>query len=285
LAYDIAEPTAAQLITLVKNDSVAVIFGGISGFKLDSVRVALRQTGTLKGGIWQYTGSITPSPNGKKLLIPINAVGKMRPVYDIEAGSYPIPYPNWVKIDTRNPIVDVSNDFVVAFAMNGTYVSDGSGDNRVMATEIAGVSPYPSITYTQNPTSGSPRWVYVVNNEGGTVFPYLIRAYVSSKTSDINEEYELIPGTYSLDQNYPNPFNPETVISYQLTKPEHVSLKIYDSLGRLVRVLIDSEKGAGRYKTNWNGTDETGNFVTSGIYFYTISAGEFSQTKKMILMK
>ncbi|MCI0450252.1 MAG: YCF48-related protein [Chlorobi bacterium] len=89
-----------------------------------------------------------------------------------------------------------------------------------------------------------------------------------------------IPEEFSLLQNYPNPFNPSTVISYQLADDGFVTLKIYDVLGKEVAVLVNEELKAGSYETKWN----AGAF-TSGIYFYKLQSGEFSETKKMILIK
>jgi hypothetical protein len=85
---------------------------------------------------------------------------------------------------------------------------------------------------------------------------------------------------YSLSQNYPNPFNPSTVISYQLPVISSVTLKVYDILGREVATLVNEEKPAGSYEVQF---DASG--LTSGIYFYQLNAGQYSETKKMILLK
>ena len=88
------------------------------------------------------------------------------------------------------------------------------------------------------------------------------------------------PESFKLFQNYPNPFNPGTTISYTLPNSGNVTLKIYDILGDEVAILINEEKPAGNYEVEFNG-----NGLVSGIYFYQLKAGEFVQTKKMILMK
>ena len=94
-----------------------------------------------------------------------------------------------------------------------------------------------------------------------------------------------IPMIFSLEQNYPNPFNPRTKISYGLPKEEHVKLMIYDILGRKVVTLINEVQSPGYRSLLWNGTDNYGNNVGAGMYFYSIQAGNFSQTNKMILLK
>jgi Ca-activated chloride channel family protein len=96
------------------------------------------------------------------------------------------------------------------------------------------------------------------------------------------------PNGFVLHQNYPNPFNPTTTISYQLPAGKDryfVTLKIYDALGRLIRVLVEEQQAPGTHRVTWDGTDMMGRTVASGIYFYTIEAGDFRQTKKMVLMR
>lgn len=98
-------------------------------------------------------------------------------------------------------------------------------------------------------------------------------------------ENNSIPTEYKLDQNYPNPFNPSTTINYQLSSISNVKIKIYDILGREVVTLINAQKPAGKYQVVWNGNNNFGNKVTSGIYFYRVQAGNFTAIKKMVLMK
>lgn len=88
------------------------------------------------------------------------------------------------------------------------------------------------------------------------------------------------PNKFALDQNYPNPFNPSTTIKYSIPKMSFVTIKIYDVLGREVQTLINEQKSAGNYSAVFNA-----NNFPSGIYFYRIQAGDFVQTKKMVLLK
>jgi hypothetical protein len=85
--------------------------------------------------------------------------------------------------------------------------------------------------------------------------------------------------------NYPNPFNPSTTISYSLANSSAVSLTIFDSLGRVVKTLVDQPQAAGDHQVVWNGTNEQGSQVASGVYFYRLKTGEFTHTKRMILLK
>ena len=97
-----------------------------------------------------------------------------------------------------------------------------------------------------------------------------------------------LPQKYQISQNYPNPFNPTTTISYKLPAGKDkylVTLKIYDALGRLIKVLVEAYQASGSYEVIWDGTDFNGKAVASGIYFYTIWDGDFRQTRKMMLMR
>lgn len=99
--------------------------------------------------------------------------------------------------------------------------------------------------------------------------------------SNIHPVGEEIPDKFFLNQNYPNPFNPETIIDFSIPEDSRVSLTVYDMLGRKVSSLLDGEnRKAGNYSVKFNGAD-----IPSGIYFYKITAGSFTQTKKMILIK
>ena len=84
----------------------------------------------------------------------------------------------------------------------------------------------------------------------------------------------------------PNPFNPMTTISYDLSEPTKVSLRIYDVSGRLIQTLVNGAVvGAGRREAIWRGCDGSGRQVAAGVYFYRLDAGEFSETKRMTLIK
>ena len=94
-----------------------------------------------------------------------------------------------------------------------------------------------------------------------------------------------LPETFSLSQNFPNPFNPTTMIKYQLPKSCDVKLIVYNVMGRKVATLYDDHQKAGNYSIQWDGLDDQGNMVSSGMYFYKINAGAFTNTLKMMLVK
>ena len=96
---------------------------------------------------------------------------------------------------------------------------------------------------------------------------------------------DIVQDNYSLSQNYPNPFNPTTEISFGLPKAEAVKLSVYNTSGQLIRTLVNGFRSAGYHQAKWNGTDESGSRVTSGMYVYVLQAGEVVLRSKMLLMK
>ena len=96
----------------------------------------------------------------------------------------------------------------------------------------------------------------------------------------VSDDANDLPIKYELNQNYPNPFNPSTTIKYQIPELSFVIVKVYDVLGGEVATLVNEEKPIGNYEVEF---DATG--LSSGIYFYRLKAGDFVETKKMILMK
>ena len=94
-----------------------------------------------------------------------------------------------------------------------------------------------------------------------------------------------IPRVYSVSPNYPNPFNPTTTIRYQLPAESKAELVIYDLLGSKVKTLLSEKKNAGSYEVQWDGTNDVGVPVTSGVYVYRFTAGSYRLVRKMILVK
>jgi hypothetical protein len=121
----------------------------------------------------------------------------------------------------------------------------------------------------------------LVNNPDGFKIAIVIQSiniyYMIVNVESTNSD---APNDFSLSQNYPNPFNPNTVISYQLPVNGNVTLKVYDILGNEIATLVNEEKPAGEYEVEFNGSN-----LPSGIYFYQLKAEQYSETKKMILLK
>ncbi len=141
------------------------------------------------------------------------------------------------------------------------------------------------------PGYGSPwfRYIYagymlVRANLGLTIPSGMIPANVINITYKHSNEMQL-PEGFELSPNYPNPFNPETEISYSIPSGCHVTLEVYNITGQKVVTLIDGYQEAGRHTARWDSRDEQGDGVASGIYLYRLTAGEYTQTRKMTLMK
>jgi hypothetical protein len=98
-------------------------------------------------------------------------------------------------------------------------------------------------------------------------------------TTGVEAVENQIPTTFSVSQNYPNPFNPTTMIQYQLPKASIVSLKVFNTLGEEISVLVNEYKEAGAYQAQWNAN------APSGVYYYRLQAGGYVETKKMMLLR
>ena len=109
-----------------------------------------------------------------------------------------------------------------------------------------------------------------------TILPVVITSIRDNKSDDNFPEH------IYLYQNYPNPFNPETTIKFSLPSGDYVSLKVYNILGKLVAVLLNEYKKEGIYSLNFNSEDYN---LSSGVYFYRLEAGNYSVTRKLLLLK
>lgn len=118
-------------------------------------------------------------------------------------------------------------------------------------------------------------------SDGGTIGAFGLGCGASSGGGDIPE----VPFTYGLVQNYPNPFNPETTIGFSLPVTTHVRLTVFNTLGQRVTVLIDAEVSAGFNSVQWDGTDDDGRQVSSGVYFYRIETDLWGSSRKMLLLR
>ncbi len=109
-------------------------------------------------------------------------------------------------------------------------------------------------------------------------------AYI--ETSSTSSEPEEIPGIQTeLHKNYPNPFNPETTISFSLAQAGEIKITIYNIKGQKVQTLVNDQLPTGKHSAIWNGTNDNGKKVTSGIYFYKLKTDSYVETKKMMMLK
>ena len=130
---------------------------------------------------------------------------------------------------------------------------------------------------------------YFYNNQLCPPYPFCIEDYVGEQDTTNCEQVSIIdetlPITYKLNNAYPNPFNPMTTLRYDLPEQANVNIIIYDIMGREVRTLVNTTQDAGFKSVIWNATNDYGKPVSAGVYLYQIQAGEFVQTRKMVLLK
>jgi hypothetical protein len=123
-------------------------------------------------------------------------------------------------------------------------------------------------------------------DDGMTEFdPKFVAGSLRIRPVGVEEGNEAIPHEFALKQNYPNPFNPETNVEFALPKEQDVSLVVYNLLGQEVKTLVNTRLAAGWHQAHWDGRNEQGSDVPSGVYFYRLYTPEFSQTSKMILLR
>jgi hypothetical protein len=173
LKWDETEPVGYFRLTPL--DTVAVVFNAVPGARLDSIRVALRRSGSAMGGVWRLGQSTAISPIGAPLAVPITATTTLTPPVLNPGSTYPyqVPYPNWRTVDLRPRNIILDSPFVVGFWLP----QDTSTFAYVMATTRQGNTSYNSFTYLNTPSSGEPGWYYI--GDGNQIWLWLIRAYAS----------------------------------------------------------------------------------------------------------
>jgi hypothetical protein len=277
--------------------------------------------GTSKGVYYQQGSSPWISVNsGFPFGDNINVFSLINTSGDIFAGSdrgvFKLVNSMWVEKNnglTNQYVYTLANSSNYLFAgggigSGGVYISSDSGDNWSLIPN--GPNATAIITVGQNifvggygdgvwrSTNYGNTWNYI--NDGFSSSAYYVLSIavneqdiftgsqaqgvwkrpLSEIITDVSGVSTNLPSEYSLEQNYPNPFNPSTTISFSIPNEEFVSLKVFNSLGEKVAELVNERKPAGNYSVSFNAND-----LASGIYLYKITAGDFIQTRKMILVK
>ena len=151
--------------------------------------------------------------------------------------------------------------------------------------EVMGTTETLTIAYDIQINAGN-QYNWVLSSESGDhILENTGEVTVPSADRFILKRESALPETFTLYQNYPNPFNPITTLRYDLPEQAYVTLTIYDMLGREITRLVSTTQEAGFRLVQWRGTDNMGRAVSAGVYLYQIRAGEFVQTKKMVLLK
>ncbi len=227
---------------------------GITGQKLDS-------SGNL---LWGANGNNIISISSLYVLpFAVRAAGDDLMIIYEEYTDVVNTYVKAMKLDTDGNYVWPAEQVILCSVASSKVHSEASqfSDNQIIAA-------------WEDDRNG-PKDIYAQNvNLDGSLGPQLIGI-----------EGNLHPEVGSNLHNYPNPFNPSTTISFSVSTPEHVTLGIFNIKGQLVKTLVNEIRETGNYTAIWNGKDDSGKFVSSGVYFYKMKASDYQETKKMILMK
>ena len=179
----------------------------------------------------------------------------------------------------RDGSVDIRDLVLVANAFNGVAAAPAAHTISASAKEITALQVQ--------------RWLMLAKQNANVFTQTSMQSEIAyNRGISILERLasELVPKRTALLANYPNPFNPETWIPYQLSKATDVTISIYASDGSVVRTLALGHQDAGMYKNRsqaayWDGKNELGESVASGVYFYTLTANNFNATRKMLILK
>jgi len=219
----------------------------------------------------------------------------------------------WIGIG-QDIALETNTDYVATFYIKGDNINWGgdTNDNKgytgvsdpglgtdELNTDCPGGHEDGELLFGCGDLSDWTEVVYYFNSASNTEDEYWLGCYTNTgavfniddisiikASSSALEDYAVtVPVNYSLNQNYPNPFNPNTTISFSIPKDDDVNLFIYDVSGRTVNTLVNDKMSSGAHTATWNGTDDTGKIVPSGVYFYKLQTGTFSDTRRMMFLK
>ena len=190
---------------------------------------------------------------------------------------------------------DYLSSYILRLIINGgppnggeILESSGSFDEGEMSSSVASTIEIPMATIEGN-------WniriileddLGAITNLGPNDLANLnFQNYIYVSNTILGSNYENMPNQYLLHQNYPNPFNPITTLRYNVPEKMLVRISIFDISGNLIKMLVNEVKSAGFYSARWDAINDKGQPISAGVYFYKIQAGNFGDTKKMILLK
>jgi len=282
-----ASPIGSQITYNAYSDTsaIAVYLNG------DNIFIGLQQH-------WNGVGNITVIANDEDQLSDTITFGVVvLPVND-SPSNFELLYPTTsdtieISIDTDETIPfeweessdvdsEVSYSLTLTFDHNGnSYTSEY---DNILDTNYS-ISTYEYAILMTNLNLAIVNINYIVEATDGefTVVSDSGKFVFSNISLSIKNNF--MPKDFALHQNYPNPFNPFTSIQYDLPNDDLVNITIYDMMGRIVKTLVNSSQTLGYKSVQWNATNDRNDPVSAGLYLYTIQAGKFRQTKKMVLLK
>ncbi|NUQ40797.1 MAG: T9SS type A sorting domain-containing protein, partial [Calditrichaceae bacterium] len=255
--------SGSNSVVIVQNNDLVKTFGSLTSGKWKISFYVYIPTG--KAGYFNTLAGFTPNPFNWAMECYFDLGGSGR----LLGGSSTAVTFSWAP-DTWQlveVIVDLNND-LAEFRFNGASIhtwqwtlgaSGGGSPLRLDASDLFGATANDQMYFDD----------------------YGIEEYIVG----IGDDQPQIPAEFSLQQNYPNPFNPSTVIKYALKENANVTLTIYNMLGQEVKTLVSAHQAAGIKEAAWDGTNNSGAQVASGIYIYRLEANDFVASRKMLLMK
>jgi len=252
---DIPTPRVIPAMSVV-NGKIYVIGGATSGDfgsqGLNTVEAYDPATDT-----WDTTLTAMPTPRVQMITSAVN--GMIFTIGGISEFTGTATF--YAKVEVYDPATDTWDDNFTAMPTPRYGLTDGVVNGKIYA---------------------------IGGNEPGFIASSKVEELTFSIVS-VEDNVSIGPVSFALHQNYPNPFNPATTIRFaipeRLTEEARVQLKIYNLLGELVRTLVDEQKFSGQYTVEWDGKNHRSEPVASGIYIYRLTAGEFKQTRRMLLLK
>jgi len=291
-------------------DGIVIATGGLSFADSESVSFTV---GSSRSYVTSLTTTHLPSdfdlPEGKGDTPFVGRVDFITETINYEVVSSPKMVAISNKLEEANSIsfssedhssklyfgVEIPAQEILSYSLPPTFAQIAfdvrfSGDTKLVQDageiELINSSESVTITYDIKIDAGSQHsWVltsesgedYILDGSGEITVPSEERFILNKET--------VVPSTFTLHQNFPNPFNPTTTFSYDLPSEAFVTLSIYDMLGREVAQLVNTNQELGFKSVQWNATDSMGQPVSAGVYLYKIKAGDFVQTRKMVLLK
>ena len=184
-------------------------------------------------------------------------------------------------------VAAVSGAFVYATDGNGNVegfgITDGNGNYTITGVAQGTFNVFADVPGYNSTGTSSASTKY--NSDGTTTAGSANLSVVPETPLSVRTPSKVQPTSYSLEQNYPNPFNPTTQIAFSIVQTERINISIFNILGQKVATLVDGEMGSGAHIVMWNGRNENGELLPSGVYFYRLSTPNFTAVKKMLLLK
>jgi FlgD Ig-like domain len=276
--------------------STSLRFSGVPGTSrvfLDSTQqlkgsgtVSLRVRGAKKYGIFYSDTTVTFNARLLKVDEPAT-ISTPSGAFTLSLGVGSVTTPLYVTAFDGNS--DPNTTFSRSLPSSGVFAVGPSNFllSRPSTVRIAGAEVDGTSTLAQYRNG---KWLAIpstVDRAGGELTASVNRLGLFSilKKSEVDGQADDLPARFALEQNYPNPFNPVTAISYQLSAVSVVTLRVYDVLGREVSILVNGVGEPGVHTVQWNGKNDRGETVSSGIYLYQLRTGNLVMTRKMVLLK